>query len=304
MDKNILKIKSVSELHSLLGYEKPKHPLVSVVDVSKLNITEDLVNVKMVGDLYYIALKSKDCGLQYGRSLYDFEEGVLAFIAPKQVLMAKSTMEFDQETGWMLFFHPDLIRTSPLSETIDNYSFFSYDTYEALHVSEEEKLTLRNCVDMIIEEYNQRIDSHSQRVIISSIELLLNLCSRFYERQFNTRTNQNKDIVAQVESILKEYYKSGFLTEIGHPSLQFLANKVNLSPTYLSDLLKKETGRSAKDHINDFLINKAQTLLLSTEDSVAEIAYTLGYNYPHYFSRIFKNKTGSTPQKYRVLGIN
>lgn len=304
MAEDIIKIKTITQLHEMLGYEKPKHPLVSVIDVSKLKITEDLVNVKMTTNFYYIALKNKDCGLHYGRNRYDFEEGVLAFAAPNQVLMAKSTVEFDQEEGWMMFFHPDLIRTSPLIENIETYSFFSYDTSEALHLSYKEKTSLRSCVDMIIEEYNHSIDNHSQKVLVSTIELLLNLCSRFYERQFNTRANQNKNIVTQVEQILKEYYHSGELTELGPPSLQYLANKVSLSQNYLSDLLKKETGRSAKDHINDFLVNKAKNLLLATEESVAEIAYGLGFNYPHYFSRLFKTKTGVTPQKYRELNYN
>lgn len=304
MAEDIIHIKSVTQLHELLGYEKPKHPLISVVDVSKLKITDELLNVKLVANLYYIALKNKDCGMQYGRNQYDFEEGVLAFAAPNQVVMAKSKVEFDEDDGWLLFFHPDLIRTSPLGEDIDNYSFFSYDNHEALHLSDAEKQTLKNTVDMIKEEYNQRIDNHSQRVIVSSLELLLNYCSRFYERQFNTRSNENRNIVSRVEDILKEYYQSGELTELGPPSLQYLADKVNLSQNYLSDLLKKETGRSAKDHINDFLINKAKNLLLSTEDSVSEIAYALGFNYPHYFSRLFKNKTGITPLKYREISLN
>lgn len=304
MAEEIIHIKSVTQLHELLGYEKPKHPLISVVDVSKLKITDELLNVKLVANLYYIALKNKDCGMQYGRNQYDFEEGVLAFAAPNQVVMAKSKVEFDEDDGWLLFFHPDLIRTSPLGEDIDNYSFFSYDNHEALHLSDAEKQTLKNTVDLIKEEYNQRIDNHSQRVIVSSLELLLNYCSRFYERQFNTRSNENRNIVSRVEDILKDYYQSGELTELGPPSLQYLADKVNLSQNYLSDLLKKETGRSAKDHINDFLINKAKNLLLSTEDSVSEIAYALGFNYPHYFSRLFKSKTGITPQKYREVSLN
>lgn len=304
MAEDIIHIKSVTQLHELLGYEKPKHPLISVVDVSKLKITDELINVKIVANLYYIALKNSACGMQYGRNQYDFEEGVLAFTAPNQVVMAKSKVEFDENAGWMLFFHPDLIRTSPLGENIDNYSFFSYETHEALHLSDSEKQTLKNTVDMIKEEYDQRIDNHSQRVIVSSLELLLNFCSRFYERQFNTRTSANKNIVGQVEKILKSYYQSGELRELGPPSLQYLADKVNFSQNYLSDLLKKETGRSAKDHINDFLINKAKNLLLSSEDSVSEIAYELGFNYPHYFSRLFKNKTGTTPQKYREISLN
>jgi YesN/AraC family two-component response regulator len=191
-----------------------------------------------------------------------------------------------------------------LGENIENYTFFSYDVHEALHLSDKEKKTISDCVDKIKEEYNERIDNHSQRVIVSTLELLLNYCSRFYERQFNTRTAQNKDIVTKVENLLKDYYKHGLLTEQGSPSLQYLADKVNLSHNYLSDLLKKETGRSAKDHINDFLVNKAKNLLLSTEDSVSEIAYELGFNYPHYFSRLFKTKTGVSPQKYRELSLN
>lgn len=304
MSEDIIRINSINHLHELLGLEKPKHPLISIIDVSKLRITEEMINIKLVANLYYIALKNSDCGMQYGRNYYDFEEGLLAFSAPNQVIMAKSTHEFDQDEGWMLFFHPDLIRTSPLGENIENYNFFSYDIHEALHLSDAEKRILKSCVDIIIEEYNQRIDNHSQKVIVSTLELLLNYCSRFYERQFNTREAQNKDIVSQVERILKDYYDSGELAELGPPSLNYLADKVNLSHNYLSDLLKKETGRSAKEHINDFIVNKAKNLLLSTEGSVSEIAYELGFNYPHYFSRLFKNKTGLTPQKYRELQMN
>lgn len=304
MAEDIIKINSISRLHELLGYEKPKHPLISVIDVSKLKITSEHVNVKVIANLYYISIKSSDCGVMFGRNHCDFEEAVLAFSSPNRVLMAKSEVEFDQEEGWMLFFHPDLIRTSQLGEKIDNYSFFSYDHYEGLHVSDTEKASLRNCIDLVIEEYSQRIDNHSQKVLISTIELLLNLCSRYFDRQFNTRTVQNKQVVGQVQQILKDYYQAGQLTELGPPSITYLAEKVNLSHNYLSDLLKKETGRSAKDHINDFLVNKAKNLLLRTEDSVSEIAYELGFNYPHYFSRLFKNKTGVSPQKYRELNLN
>ncbi len=301
MSDNIVRVKSIAQLHELLDYEKPKHPLISVIDVSKLKITEKHVNVKMSSNLYYIALKNKDCGMQYGRSHYDFEEGLLAFCAPNQLIWAKSTAEFDEEEGWMLFFHPDLIRSFPLGENIDKYSFFSYEIHEALHLSDSEKATLKGCLDMIKEEYDQRIDKHSQKVIVSSLELLLNLCDRFYERQFNTRSTENKDIVTRVEQLLKDYYGSGLLTQKGIPTLQYLADKVSLSQNYLSDLLKKETGRSAKEHINDFLVDKAKNLLLGSEESISEIAYELGFNYPHYFSRLFKSKTGITPQQYREL---
>ncbi len=301
MSEEILKIKSISQLHEMLGFDKPKHPLISVIDAKQLVITEDMLNVKVSANFFYIGLKSSDCGMRYGRHHYDFEEGVLAFSAPNQVYSVTSTSDFDEDEGWLLYFHPDLIRSTPLGENIDDYSFFSYDVHEALHLSDKEKQTLHDAVDRIREEYNERIDNHSQRVIVSSLELLLNYCLRFYERQFNTRTAQNKDIVTRVEDTLKDYYKTGQLIEYGPPSIHYLAEKVHLSPSYLSDLLKKETGRSAKDHINDFLIEKAKNMLLSSEDSVSEIAYSLGFNYPHYFSRLFKNKTGFTPQKYREV---
>ncbi|MGD1845574.1 MAG: helix-turn-helix domain-containing protein [Salibacteraceae bacterium] len=301
MADDIFRIQSISQLHDLLGFEKPKHPLISVIKASRLKITADMINVKTAANLYYIGLKSSSCGLQYGRHHYDFAEGVLAFQAPNQVYAVTSEQEFDKGNGWLLFFHPDLIRTTPLGENIDDYSFFSYDVHEALHLSDKEKNTLNDCVAKIIEEYNERIDNHSQRVIVSSLELLLNYCLRFYERQFNTRVAQNRDIVSQVESLLKAYYQKGQLAEYGSPSIQYLADKVHLSASYLSDLLKKETGRSAKDHINDFLVEKAKDLLLGSGDSVAEIAYSLGFNYPHYFSRLFKVKTGLTPQKYREM---
>ena len=301
MSEDILRISSISQLHEILGFEKPKHPLISVIDASRLVITEDMLNVKAAANFYYIGLKGAKCGMRYGRHDYDFEEGVLAFSAPNQVYSITSTNDFDQDNGWLLYFHPDLIRNTPLGENIDDYSFFSYDVHEALHLSEREKQTLNETVNRIREEYNERIDNHSSRVIVSSLELLLNYCLRFYERQFNTRAAQNKDIVSKTEEILKDYYHSGQLTEYGPPSIQFMAEKVHLSPSYLSDLLKKETGRSAKDHINDFLIEKAKNMLLSSEDSISEIAYSLGFNYPHYFSRLFKNKTGMTPQKYREM---
>ena len=304
MPGEILQIKSISQLHKMLGFEKPKHPLISVIDVSKLKITADMVNIKTAANLYYIGMKSADCGVQYGRHHYDFEEGVLAFHGPNQVFYAKSEKEFDKESGFMLFFHPDLIRTTPLGENIEDYTFFTYDVHEALHLSDQEKQTIKDVIDKIRDEYNERIDNHSNRVIVSSLELLLNYCSRFYERQFNTRTVQNKSIVTKVESILRDYYKSGQLAAYGPPSLHSIAEKVNLSHNYLSDLLKKETGRSAKDHINDFLVEKAKNLLLSTEESVSEIAYDLGFNYPHYFSRLFKAKTGVSPQKYRELNLS
>lgn len=284
-----------------MGLGKPTHPLITVVDLSKLSYGEEAVGQKFVSDLYCIALKDGNCGIEYGRNHYDFEEGVLIFTAPEQVITVTKAQKADEVHGWMLYFHPDLIRNMPLGSKIDSYSFFSYEVYEALHLSEQEQATVTNCIEMIKTEINERIDNHSQQVIVSNIELLLNYCSRYYERQFNTRSAHHDDTVSKFERELKEYYQTNLILEMGQPTIQYLAEKCHLSSSYLSDLLKKETGRTAKDHINLFLVDKAKTLLLSTNDSISGIAYSLGFNYPHYFSRLFKRHTGSTPNDYRQL---
>ncbi len=300
--EKIIKVESITTLHNMLDVEPPQHSLISVVDVSKLKITEDLVGVKVSADFYYIGLKNAECGSHYGKNDYDFGDGVLAFTAPRQVIAAKSTTDFDQEQGWMLFFHPDLIHGTSLGENIGKYSFFNYDTNEALHLSDNEKKTLNDCTRKIKEELTVVGDNYSQDIIISGLELLLNYCMRFYARQFRTREKQNRDILEKVESVLEERMKGDQLEKYGFPSVSDLAEKVNLSKNYLSDLLRKETGQSAKEHINDVLIDRAQSkLLLNTEESVAEIAYSLGFKYPHYFSRLFKAQTGYTPQQYRKL---
>ncbi|HMQ60425.1 MAG TPA: helix-turn-helix transcriptional regulator [Flavilitoribacter sp.] len=299
MAEEILKIRSISELHLALGFPKPTHPLISVINAAELNIDKEMVGIRVAMGLYYIGLKSSECGMQYGRNQYDFQEGVMVFTAPDQVVSPTEEIAENQVEGWMLFFHPDLIRTSSLGQIIDHFTFFSYEAHEALHLSDQEKKTLGDIVHLIKGEYEQRIDSHSQRVIVSSLELLLNYCSRFYERQFNTRTNQNKYIVTRFQHILNQYFQAGKLAENGLPSIGYFASEIHLSPNYLSDLLKKETGRSAKDHINDFLVEKAKDLLLNTNRSVSEIAYDLGFNYPHYFSRLFRARTGMTPVVFR-----
>lgn len=300
MQHPIIKFESVSDLHKGLNLEKPKHPLISVIDASKLEMKPEMIGQRLSSNLFTISLKDGYCGMQYGRGHYDFEEGVLVFMSPNQVItMTKESIT--NVEGWMLVFHPDLIRRYTLGAEIDNYSFFSYEANEALHLSEDERTVLSDCIRNIQEEYNQRIDDYSQKVMVSNIELLLSYCTRFYNRQFNTRSNQNSEIVTQVETHLKAYFGSGQLSEYGVPSVQYFADKVHLSSNYLSDVLKKETGRSAKDHINDFLIKKAKSMLVNSDDSVSEIAYALGFNYPHYFSRLFKTKTGVSPNKFRAL---
>ncbi len=301
MKDEILHIKSISELSKVFGMEKPTHPLISVMDVAQWKIDESWVNKKLTLGMYYISLKDQSCGMDYGRNSYDFDEGVLIFTAPQQLITINKELRINELNGWIIFFHPDLIRNLPLGKTIDDYKFFSYDVHEALHLSDTEQNSITELKNIIREEVKGRIDNHSQTVIASSLELLLNLSKRFYERQFHTRSAQNSDVVSQFNLILKEYYKHGNFSYNGIPSVEFFAEKIHLSTNYLSDLLRKETGFSAKDHINNFIVEKAKTLLLSETQSVNEIAYELGFNYPHYFSRLFKSKTGMTPNRYRQL---
>lgn len=298
MPDSFLKIESISQLHQMMGYDKPDHPLITVLDPQGIRIPDSFRDMRVVSGFYAVWLKTTACGMEYGRNHYDFEEGALVFTAPQQVVSVKGDVAAEED-GWMLFFHPDLIRATNLGEKIGQYTFFSYEVHEALHLSDAERATITQCAQNIKSEYRQRIDDHSQSVIVSNIELLLNYCSRYYTRQFNTRATANKDLLSRFERVLKDYFESGQLIQKGTPTVQELAEKVHLSPDYLSDLLRKETGRSAKDHINDFIVEKAKYLLLSGQDTISGIAYELGFNYPHYFSRLFKAKTGQTPQEFR-----
>jgi AraC-like DNA-binding protein len=301
MNEQIIHSKSITEIRPAFGLSKPTHPLITILDTQKLAYGEETVGKRFSSDLFCIALKDSSCGIDYGRNSYDFDNGVLIFTAPKQIITVTKPQELNQVKGWMLYFHPDLIRNTVLGSKIDSYNFFNYEVYEALHLSENEQNTLNQIVQLIQDEIIERIDNHSQQVLASNIELLLNYSKRFYERQFNTRTASNIDVVSKVEILLKNYYSNNELVERGQPSIQYLADHCHLSASYLSDLLTKETGRSAKDHISDFLVDKAKNLLLSSTDSISGIAYTLGFNYPHYFGRLFKQKTGKTPQEYRRL---
>lgn len=288
-------------MHQLVGLPKPKHPLITIIDAGLLKAGKEHLGLKINYDLYSIGLKDRSCAAYYGRNTYDFDEGVLFFTAPNQVQTVGELQLKADIKGWVILFHPDLIRNKPLGKSIDKYQFFSYDVYEALHLSEDEQESITECVNLIKKEISERIDNHSQTVITSTLELLLNMSLRYYERQFNTRSAVNSDIVSQFHSILKEYFDKGYFTESGTPSLDYFSAKMHISSNYLTDLLKKETGYTAKDHINNFVIEKAKTLLLNNNESVSGIAFTLGFNYPHYFSRLFKNKTGMTPQEYRQM---
>ena len=301
MGKNIIHIKSINQLLEGSVFEKSTHPLIAIIDTANIAFGEEMLGLKISSDLYSIALKDASCGLDYGRNPYDFNEGVLFFSSPNQVFSVTKVQKLNEVKGWMLYFHPDLIRNTKLASKVDDFTFFNYEVNEALHLSEKEQFVLSNLVDLIRDEINERIDNHSQQVLVSNIELMLNYSQRFYQRQFNTRSAQNSDILSKVESLLKNYYKNHELIESGQPTIEYLASECHLSANYLSDLLSKETGRSAKEHINDFLVEKAKRLLLSSTESVSGIAYSLGFNYPHYFGRIFKKKTGKTPQEFRQM---
>ncbi|GAB4417831.1 MAG: helix-turn-helix domain-containing protein [Bacteroidia bacterium] len=301
MKDEIFRVTSISQLCEIAGLSKPTHPLIHIVDVATWAIGPEQIGLRYSTDLYTIGLKDKHCGFMYGRRSYDFDEGVMMFVGPHQVSSLTQTQQPGEVQGWMLFFHPDLIRPTHLGTTIDKYSFFSYDVHEALHLSDQEQQTVTDIVQRMQDEVQGRIDHHSNSVIVSGLELLLNYSLRFYERQFNTRKAVNSDIVTQVDALLRQYYEAGRLAEAGAPGIQYLADSVHLSPHYLSDLLKKESGMSAKDYVNDFIVGKAKTLLRATDDSVSEIAYALGFNYPHYFSRLFRSRTGMTPKAYRTM---
>ncbi len=299
--KEIIKLNTISATHEFLGLEKPKHPLISVLEVGKVLENIEVDNIRYALGLYQISLKD-NCPftiVNYGRNTYDYQEGTMVFTAPNQVLEFKKKEAVKEDTGWSLMFHPDLIRKSELGKKIDGLSFFSYASNEALHLSDEERKIITQIVHKIKQEYSINIDAHSQTIIISNLELLLNYCVRFYDRQFYTRTNLNQDYVSNFEQLLKNYYNSNQQHKLGIPTVQYCGNAMNMSPKYLSDLLRKETGQGTQDHIHKFIIERAKYKLLSSKDSASEIAYDLGFEYPQYFSKIFKKKTTMSPNEYR-----
>ena len=297
-------INSIGQAHQAMGLPKPKHPLVTVVQTKDFNTEINFNGVKVINNLYQVNLKQLGCGnLFYGKNSYDYEEGTLVFTSPGQVTLFEGEMpaESDDDEGWVLAFHPDLIRKSSLSDKIEHYSFFNYDVNEALHLSGEELQTIEEILDKIVKEYSQNLDKHSQNLIISNIELLLDYCTRFYDRQFYTRTNLNSDIVSKFERLLRTYYQTAKSSDLGIPSVQYMAGELNFSSNYLSDLLKKETGKTAQEHIHLFVIEKAKNILLNSNNSISEIGYSLGFEYPQHFSNLFKSKTGFSPSEYKGL---
>ena len=301
MNRSIIHSKSITELHKNMGLDAPSNPLISIIDTKILTYGKDAVGNRFSSDLYCIAMKDSNCGIDYGRNHYDFNQGVLIFTAPNQIITLTKPQKLNEVEGWMLYFHPDLIRKHPLGKLIDKLSFFNYEVHEALHLSKNELQTLNQILSLISAEISERIDPYSQHVFASHIELILSYSNRFYDRQFITRSTSHLDVVSKVERLLRDYMNDMILYSEYPPTIQYLSDHCNLSPNYLSDLLSKETGRSALDQINDAIIEKSKSILLTTDNSISGVAYSLGFNYPHYFSRLFKQKTGITPNEYRQL---
>ncbi len=296
----LLHLKTISDLYRFLDLGYASHPLIAVIDFGKL-VDHRTEEIPITTDFYSIMFKNYCRNhIRYGRKHIDFQDGSLLCISPNQLITIDNDVEIKENMqGWGLFFHPDLIRGTSLGYKIKENTYFTYEVSEALHLSNKEKEILFDCIAKIQEELTQNIDNHSQDVIVSAIDLLLNYCSRFYGRQFITRKSVNVDVVSKVEQILRFYFDKEHKNKQGVPTVKFLADKVNLSPNYLSDLLKRETGLNALDHIHYAVIEEAKNLLIESNQSVSEVAYALGFEYPQYFSRLFKQKTGKTPLEFR-----
>ena len=274
------------------------HPLVTVLDLSTLN---PMPAQNFNFGVYAVFMKELKCGeLKYGRNHYDCQEGTLVFISPGQVLGVQSNTNSFAAKGWALLFHPDLIKGSSLGKHIQDYSFFSYDVNEALHISEQEREVVVDCIRKIDLELRHGIDKHTKNLIVSNIELLLNYCVRFYDRQFITRDHANTGVVERFEKSLQDYFQSKNSQEAGIPSVSYFAERLHLSANYFGDLVKKETGKTPQEYVHAKLIDAAKEKIFNPDKSVSEIAFELGFKYPQHFSRFFKQQVGQTPNEYRA----
>lgn len=295
--EEVIKLNSVDLYNKMYGFET-LHPLVAVVDLSKA--TKYPTHFTLNYGLYALFLKQTKCGdLRYGRQMYDYQEGTVTSFAPGQVVEVNMPDNIRPMAHGILF-HPDLIRGTSLGQDIKHYSFFSYDSNEALHLSDEEKKIFQDCLDKVQIELSRPIDQHSKRLISRNIELLLDYCMRFYERQFVTRAKVNRDVLVKFEELLDIYFQSDKPQTEGLPTVKYFADKVNLSPNYFGDLIKKETGQTAQEYIQGKLINVAKEKILASQKTVSEIAYELGFQYPQHLSRLFKKRVGCTPNEFRI----
>ena len=291
------KFESLTDFHRVFGLQKPLHPMVSFTDIKDMKILPDELPGSIVLNFYKIAYKTNLCGkVKYGQNYYDFGEGGLVFTAPNQVFEAPDD---SVKSGYILLIHPDFFLTYPLAKKIKQYGFFSYSANEALHLSEQEKETILSIFKIIDDELKSRIDDFSQDVIISQVELLLNYCNRFYKRQFITRKAVNNDLLQKLEEVLDDYFNKEKSLMQGTPTVQFLSENLNISPGYLSDMLRSLTGQNAQQHIHNKLIEKAKELLSATKLTVSEVAYQLGFEHPQSFSKLFKTKAKLSPLEFR-----
>lgn len=294
-------IKTIAEYHRLMGLSKPEHPLLSVVKFEDIKRHPSDSPNSIIHNFYSIALKKNfNAKMKYGQQNFDFDEGVMHFMSPKQVLTIQtSSVEEFKHTGWLLLIHPDFLWNTPLAKKIKQYEYFTYKVNEALHLSEKEETMVTEIIEKIAQEYHTNIDNFSQDVIIAQIELLLTYCERFYQRQFITRKIANHKILNQLEVLLTDYFNNETIANKGLPTVNYIAESLHVSPNYLSRLLKTLTGQSTKQFIHDKLLDIAKEKLSTSNLSVNEIAYDLGFEHPQSFSKLFKSKNGISPLEFR-----
>jgi AraC family transcriptional activator of pobA len=293
---NMLRFETISAYNAFNNHET-LHPLVNIVDLSKADPRKAS---SIYFGFYTVFLKEVKCGdLRYGKHTYDYQEGTLVFIAPGQVITVDSAGEMYQPKGYALIFHPDLLHGTSLGRHIQDYTFFGYQSNEALHISERERKIVLDSFIKIEYELDHAIDKHSKKLIVDNIELFLNYCRRFYDRQFITRDKAHHGVIEKFEKLLNNYFQSDAVHDHGFPSVSYFSDQLNLSPNYFGDLIKKETGKSALEYIQIKVIDQAKARMYDQTKSLSEIAYALGFKYPQHFSRFFKQHVGSTPKDYR-----
>ncbi|UKB86276.1 helix-turn-helix transcriptional regulator [Chryseobacterium sp. MEBOG06] len=293
------RVPSITALHLYLKLKRPSNPLISVFDFNEVSVDPKTLLTAVTTDFYVVAIKSDCAGkFKYGQHYYDFDDGIMYFIAPNQVVQFEDIL-LSEVKGSVLVVHPDFLQGYPLASAIKEYCYFSYAANEALHLSDREEQSVTDIIDNIRRETENNMDVFTQDLLISNIDLLLKYCDRFYNRQFLTRKKVNHDLLTQLENILDDYFKSERLTIDGIPTVQFIASEMNISPNYLSDMLRVHTGQTTQQHIQNRLIEKAKELLSTTGMSVSEIAYHLGFEHPQSFHRLFKNRTAISPLEFR-----
>ncbi|MBM6864007.1 helix-turn-helix transcriptional regulator [Bacteroides caecigallinarum] len=297
MEQEVIKVDSIEKFNDIFGFETI-HPMVGIIDFSKATRWPETLKINY--GVYAVYLKKTKCGdITYGRQSYDYEEGTIVSFAPGQVVTSHMTTE-NPPQGYGILFHPDYIHGTSLGKAIKKYSFFSYDAREALHLSDGEKKIIVECMTNIEQELKHRNDKHSKTIITANIGLILDYCMRFYERQFDTREKVNKDIIVRFEQLLEEYFDSKAPIEKGLPTVRYFAERVFLSPNYFGDMISRQTGKTASEYIHTKVVDKAKEELLSTQKTMTEIAYSLGFQYPQHLSRMFKKEVGCTPNEYRT----